>query len=180
MPQRSFRGLLLLPVLLLVAAAAVWFADLKGGEDLLIQRKYGEAATALAAALPDLPVEERPRGEFLLGHARLLAGDPAAALAVFERIEREHPDAPVADASRFLAAKACERQGDLRRAAEIYRDEIERLVGLARKEEVAATYLGLAEKALAVTPPQHERAVTFFDLALDLGLPPMRAAVVRL
>lgn len=175
---RTVRGLLLLPVLLL--SAAVLFGDLTRGEDLLIQRKYAEAAAAIESALPDLPVEQRARGVFLLGHARLLAGEHGAAIAAFESVQREHPGAVEADASRFLQAKAHERDGDLRAAARIYRDEVERLVGLSRKEEVAATYLGLAEKAIASEPPQHGRAVTFFDLALDLGLPDRRAEAVRL
>lgn len=179
MSKTTLRGVLLLPILLLLVAAIV-IADLAKGEDLLIRRKYAEAAAAIAGVIDDLPVEQRARGRFLLGHSRLLAGDHEGAIAAFRRVQADHPGAAEAAGSHYLEAKALERSGDLRAAAAIYRDEVERLVGLSRKEEVAATYLGLAEKAIAKDAPQHDRAVAFFDLALDLGLPAARARAVRL
>lgn len=170
------------PALLVVCAAlaAVFWSDLRGGEDLLIQRRYREAAAAIAAALPDLPASERARGGFLLGHAHLLAGEHAEAIAAFQAVQREHGGSAHAIQARFLEAKACERRGDLRTAAQIYREQVERLVGPHRKEEVAATYLGMAQQALAKDPPQREQAVTFFDLAVELGLPEARDRQVRL
>ncbi|MCC7061405.1 MAG: tetratricopeptide repeat protein [Planctomycetes bacterium] len=164
----------------LLLLAAIGFAELKGGEDLLIQRKYAEAATAIAGVLPQLPVEDQARGAFLLGHARLLAGDAKGAIEAFLQLQQQHGQSTYAAAGGFLRAKALERSGDLRAAAQLYRSEVERLVGLQRKEDVAATYLGLATKALAVEPPQFATAVTFFDQALDLGLSPAKARAVRL
>jgi alpha-2-macroglobulin len=164
----------------LLLLAAIGLSGLGGGEDLLIQRKYAEAATAIEAVLPQLPVEEQARGAFLLGHARLLAGDAKGAIAAFEQLQKQHGQSTYAASGRFLQAKALERSGDLRAAAQLYRAEVERLVGLQRKEDVAATYLGLATKALSMDPPQCNTAVTFFDQALDLGLSPTKARAVRL
>ena len=45
---------------------------------------------------------------------------------------------------------------------------------------MAATYLGLAEKAQLADQPDHNRVVTFCDLALDLGLKPATAVAARL
>src|SRR6185503_20258930 len=70
--------------------------------------------------------------------------------------------------------------GKFREASEVYRDEVERLTGPARKEEIAATYLGLAEKALSGESPDHGKAKTFFDLALDLGLSREKDEATRL
>ncbi|MCA8974538.1 MAG: tetratricopeptide repeat protein, partial [Planctomycetes bacterium] len=179
MRNKTLRGLLLLPLLILTAAA-VLFGDLRRGEDLLVQRKYGEAAAAIAAVQGELPVEQRARAMFLLGHARLLAGDTAGAITALRRVQQDYAGSAEVAGSRFLEARALERSGDLLAAAQIYRDEVERLVGLTRKEAVAETYLGLAEKAIAMEPAQHERATSFFDLALDLGLPAARAVAIRL
>ncbi|MHC5069103.1 MAG: MG2 domain-containing protein [Planctomycetota bacterium] len=168
-------------VFLLVTAGFVLVQDgLKKGEDLLIQRKYREAATQLEKALSDAPAAERDRVLLLLGRARWLAGDVAGAVRAYERLVRNHGGSTLVHKARFQQAEALASRGDYRAAAPIYRAEIERLVGLSRKEEIATTYLGLAEKALAKTPPDYNRAVTFFDLALDLGMSKDRERSVKL
>lgn len=168
-------------VLLLASAGFVWLSDgLKQGEDLLIQRKYKEAATQLEGALGDAPAAEQDRILLLLGRARWLAGDVAGAVRAYEQLVRNHPGSSLVHKARLQQAEALASKADFRAAAPIYRAEIERLVGLSRKEEIATTYLGLAEKALAKTPPDYNRAVTFFDLALDLGMSKDRERSVRL
>ncbi len=167
-------------LLVLLCAAATVFFDWKEGEDLLIQRKYQAAAEALEKGLPEAAVGDRDRVLLLLGRARLLAGQHDAALAAFRQMLAEQPGSALVHQARFQEARALEKSGKVREAAQIYRGEIERLIGLDRKEEVATTYLGLAEKAMGSEPPDRARAVTFYDLALDLGLSPSRAKAVRL
>ena len=166
--------------LFLVAAAAVLFTGLGEGENLLIQRQYKAAAAALEAALPQAGPQDRDRVLFLLGKAQLLAGDPAAAVAAFARLQQDESGSQLVASAAFEQAKALEKQGQLQQAAEIYRDRIAALIGLDRKEEVASTYLGLADKALGKEPPVYARAATFLDLALDLGLSDGKRRAVQL
>ncbi len=161
-------------------AAAVVRLDGRKGEDLLIQRRYEEAAAALAAALTDEQAGPRDRLLLLLGEARLLAGKPDTAASALEQMLREMPDSELAPAARFLLAKTHERRSDLRAAALVYRGEVERLIGPARKQRVAQVYLDLAQKAQTQDPPDLPRVVAMCDLAVDLGLLPELAARVRL
>ena len=79
------RGLLFLLFAVLLAAVG-HVASLQQGEDLLIQRKYAEAAAALAEAERTAPAEQKERVLFLRGRAELLAGNPEAAIATFQRL----------------------------------------------------------------------------------------------
>ncbi len=169
----------LLATSLLVLAAVRWLGPVLA-EDLLIQRQYAAAVVALEELLPAAPSADRDRILFLLGKAQLLCGRPKDAVASFGRLTTELPGSGLLSAARFQQAKALEAQGDVRGAAQVYRDCIERLIGLDRKNELAATYLGLADKAQAKEPPDHARVVLFSDLALDLGLKPEAASMVRL
>ena len=81
---------------------------------------------------------------------------------------------------RLEGAETLVRAKRMRDAAAAYRDEIERLTGPQRKQDIAQTYLGLADRALAGDKPDPTRAVTFYDLAVDLGLAPEHARSVRL
>ena len=176
-PTRRGPLFLLFAVLL---AAVGHVASLQQGEDLLIQRKYAEAAAALAEAERTAPAEQKERVLFLRGRAELLAGNPEAAIATFQRLVDAVPGTAWRSAARFQEALAHERAGRLREAAEIHRAEVQKLVGLDRKEEVAATYLALADRALGADPVDHAGAAGFLDLALDLGLPEAKARAVRL
>lgn len=171
------------PLFLLCAvllAAVGYVASMQQGEDLLIQRKYAEAATALADAERTAAPELKERILFLRGRAELLAGNPEAAIATFQRLVDGVPGTSWRSAARFQEAIAHERAGRLREAAEIHRAEVQKLIGLERKEEVAATYLALADRALGADPVDHAAASGFLDLALDLGLPEAKARAVRL
>lgn len=165
---------------LALAAAALVGDALRRGEDALIQRRYAEAATALDQALAEAKPEERERVLLLLGRARGLAGDGAGAIEAYRTLLREHPVADSRAKARFRLADTLAGNREQGEAATIYRQEVERLIGDARKEEVAATYLGLAEKAMKTEKPDWKRAVTLLDLALDLGLTPEKARSVRL
>ncbi len=174
------RSVVWLPLLLLLLAAVLRTIGVDAGEDLLIQRNYAAAAATFQQLLPGVPVGQQDRVLLLLGEAQLLAGDPTAATATLQRLLQEQPGSGLVPAAHFLMAKAHERTGDLRSAALVYRAEIERLCGFQRKEEVAALYLGQAEKAQQQEPPDWQRVVTFCDLAVDLGLDQQRAYGIRL
>lgn len=167
--------------LLLPIAAFVVFGDaLRLGEQALIQRQYREAIGHLRQALEEETAGSRDGVLLLLGRAHWLAGEHAQAVAAYQRLIDEHQHSSLFYKARFQQAEALAASGDYRAAAQTYRDEIARLTGAERKEEIAATYLGLAEKALGKEQPDHARAVAFFDLALDLGLSAEKARSVRL
>lgn len=172
----------LLPLLLCSTIAWIWLANaLRDGEDALIERRYVDAVRHLQQALTETQLQpERDRILLLLGRAQGLLGQHEAAIATYRRIEAEHGKSLLADKARFQIAETFAASRRMREAAEIYRERVTWLVGLERKEEIAATYLGLAEKAVAKDPPDHARAVTFYDLALDLGLRADRTRTVRL
>ncbi|GAB4151488.1 MAG: hypothetical protein Fur0037_20230 [Planctomycetota bacterium] len=177
---RSLTRILAILFVLLAAVAAISVGTLKQGEDLLIQRRYAEAAAALEAALPDAGPGERDRVRFLLGRARYLAGDYEKAIEAFQRLRDEEKGSALWNQAAFQQAKALEAAGKKQQAAAIAMDRIRALTGLDRKEEVASTYLGLADKALAQEPPDRARAGTFFELALDLGLSRKKDRAVQL
>lgn len=179
MMTRRALCVLLLPLLSVLLAAAL-VRNWQQGEELLIQRQYQQAVVVLEQGLAATPEAERDRVWFLLGRARFLAGDANGAIDAFRQLQQQHPGSRWVAAGRFQEARALERSGDRRGAAAIFRDEVERLVGSTRTDEVAAIYLGLANKALATDPPDHARAVRFFDLALDLGLLPAMARGMQL
>src|SRR5262249_38299989 len=136
------------------AAVTLFSLDgLQQGEDALIQRKYREAIPHLQQALADGKPDQKDRVLLLLGRAQVLAGDLEAGVKTYESLVEQIPGSPLARKARFAAAEAHAQGKRYREAALIYRDEIEKLIGLSRKEEIAATYLGLAEQALQQDPP---------------------------
>ena len=164
-----------------IGAGFVWLSDARDqGEEAMIQRRYSEAVEHLQRALTEETEGERDRVLFLLGRAQALAGSHDDAVATFRRLVSTFPQSEHVAKARFSAADSLASSGDFAGAATIYREEIERLVSLDRKEQVASIYLGLAEKALEKEPVDHSRAVAFYDLALDLGLSPEKALAVRL
>src|SRR5688572_22329569 len=126
----TLRGRLVAAGLLLLSLlAATVMVDWKQGEDLLIQRKYKEAAEALEKGLADAPPGERDRVLLLLGRAQLLAGQSDAAIASFQRLMKEYGGSGLVHQASFQEARALERAGKVREAAVIYRGQIERLIG---------------------------------------------------
>lgn len=175
------RRALLYLCLAFTAAFAFVVADALGdGENALIQRKYKDAIPHLRRALEDGKPEQKDRTLLLLARAQVLSGDLEGGVATYAELGKQVPGSPLERKARFSAAEALAQGKRFREAAAIYRDEIEKLIGLARKEEVATTYLGLAEQALQQEQPDYPRAVSFFDLALDLGLSPAKERSVKL
>ncbi len=160
---------------LVVAAAffsvTLWLAmDRHAAEEALIDRRYAEAVQILEKALGTEPAAEHDDLLLLLGRARALAGDIDGAVEAYRRLARDFPDSEWHDKAQLQLAETLARAGDHGRAAEVYRAQIERLIGPERKKEIAATYLGLAADALTAEPPRPGTAVSFYDLAVDLGL----------
>ena len=160
--------------------AATFLGTQKEGEDLLIQRRYRDAAAALSQALAEAKPGEQDRVLLLLAEAQWLAGRRDLARAALQRFEQEQPGSALLPQARYLLAKVEEGSGNLQKAAEIHRGEAERLTGFLRKEEVAKVYLELADKAENKEPKDPARTAQFCDLALDLGLRPELAQSIRL
>jgi hypothetical protein len=110
----------------------------------------------------------------LLARAQFLAGDLAAAIATYEPLVRDHPDSPQRDRAAFQRAETFAANGRLAEAAAVYREQIARLTGAERKEQVAETYLGLADRALSVEPPDPGRVLRAADSSRDAGKSRMR------
>ncbi|MEZ5963421.1 MAG: MG2 domain-containing protein [Planctomycetota bacterium] len=177
---RSLKPFSFVVFLFLALTAAALGDALHRGEEALIRRRYGDAVVALQQALAEATPQDRERVLLLLGSAQHLAGDGAGATTTYRRLVEEAPTGYLRAKARFRLADTLAASGAQRDASVIYREEVERLISEQRKEEVAETYLGLAEKALQATKPDFARAVTFFDLALDLGLSPDKARATRL
>lgn len=176
--RRSLR-LVVLPLFLLGLAAGFHLLDaLRTGEDALIARRYADAATALQKALEEEPAERHPRILLLLARAQTLAGTPDRAVQTYERLVRDHADSRLAAKAAMARAETLASSGRFAEAADAYRAQVDWLTGGDRKQEVAETYLGLADKARAAD--DWARAVMFYDLAVDLGLGDTQARMVRL
>jgi uncharacterized protein YfaS (alpha-2-macroglobulin family)/tetratricopeptide (TPR) repeat protein len=169
-----------LVLVLVVGLAATFASALREGENALIDRRYADAITALQKALSEEPIEMQPRVLLLLARAQELAGQSDAAVQTYGRILAEHVDSAAFDRAAFEQAEALIDRRRFREAADVYRGQVERLTGAPRKEEIAATYLGLADRALGGQKPDPKRAAEFYDLAVDLGLVGERAQNVRL
>ncbi|MGE0143843.1 MAG: tetratricopeptide repeat protein [Planctomycetota bacterium] len=169
-----------LVIVLVVGLAATFATSLREGENALIDRRYADAVTALQKALGEEPVERQPRVLLLLARAQELAGQDEAAVQTYGRILAEHAESAAFDRAAFEQAETLIELRRFREAADVYRGQVERLTGAPRKEEIAATYLGLADRALSGQKPDPKRAAEFYDLAVDLGLVGERARNVRL
>ncbi|MBK8976527.1 MAG: tetratricopeptide repeat protein [Planctomycetes bacterium] len=176
-PRRSLWAVL---ALALISLPVLLDDPLEQGENALIARQYQQAVGFLEQALQAAPADRQDDVLLLLGRARWLAGDLDAAVATYQRLCADHPDSRWADKAALQQAEALSARGRHREAAEVYRRQIARLTGPERKQEIAATYLGLADKALAEDPPQYARAAGFYDLAVGLGLADAKARNIRL
>ncbi len=174
-----FRPLVVLVLLALAAFVAIQ-DSLQKGRDALIQRKYADAVGHLQTALGEAEAPDKDDVLLLLARARWLAGDVEGAVADYRKLLTDYPNSELVAKARLQQAEALASAKRFQESAALYREEIERLTGAKRKEEIAETYLGLAAKALAADKKDHDRAVTFYDLALDLGLSKAKALSVRL
>jgi len=94
-------------------------------------RKYSEAVTELQryvakACDPHRAAEEAPRGLYYAGRAAVRAGQPKVALAMFQRLAREHPKSTLADDALLLRAEVLADQGKHAEAETTLRDQIKR------------------------------------------------------
>ncbi|MBL8896704.1 MAG: tetratricopeptide repeat protein, partial [Planctomycetes bacterium] len=149
--------------------------------ELLIARRYAEAATAaserLAAA--EVPADEAAELRFLVAHAKLLQGDRDGGRAALEALIAAQPTASWSSKARFELADLERAQGRHEPAAKLFRERVAALIAPERKGEVAAIYRRFATEALAKEPPDLARARAFYDLAAELGLPAAEELAVR-
>ncbi|MEO0479228.1 MAG: tetratricopeptide repeat protein [Planctomycetota bacterium] len=173
--------LILLLVSTLAAGTLHFLLDgREDGEQALIEQRYADAVRLLEGALEAAPIEEQDELLLLLARAQWLNGQIDPAVETYRRLLSNFPDSEVVDQARVQQAEALASSNRYEEAAELYRTQVERLTAPARKEEIAEVYLGLASKALASDPPDRARAVTFYDLALGLGLSEDRESSVQL
>ena len=85
--------------------AATFLGTQKEGEDLLIQRRYGDAAVALSAALAEAKPGDQDRVLLLLAEAQWLAGKRDLARAALQRFEQEQAGSALLPQARYRLAK---------------------------------------------------------------------------
>ena len=151
-------------------------------------RDYPAAVRAIdqAAKAPNAPVGYLT---YLKGRAHYLAKDYDQAAAVFEELAKAKPEGPWARRARFGKALALARKGDFRAAELIFRAEAEYLLSPARRQQIADIYLEFADRYFdppknelgeQKEKPNYERALEFYEQALEVGPKPQKRVEVEL
>jgi alpha-2-macroglobulin len=155
---------------------------------LMQDRDYPAAIRAIDQAAK---AEGAPVGylTYLKGRAHYLAKDYDLAEAVFDALAKAEPEGPWARRARFGKALALARQGDFRSAELIFRAEAEYLLSPARRQQIADIYLEFADRYFdppknelgeQTAAPDYERALEFYEQALDVGPKPEKRVEVEL
>lgn len=120
---------------------------------------------------------------YLLARAEFLAKRYDEALTAADVVREKFAKSPFARKANFLRADCFVARKDFQRADEVYLAEAKALVSLDRKEEVAALYLRIADRAFAPPTkdekPDWQRAERFYDLATQIGLKPDKLRQTR-
>lgn len=140
--------------------------------EALAERRPDDAALLLRAELDAGKITAERH--FLLARAEYLAKRLDAAIAVADAVREKWAKTPFARKAHFLKADCYVARKEFQRADEIYLAEAKALVSLSRKEEVAALYLRIADRAFAPKElgekPDHARSERFYRLAIGIGL----------
>lgn len=161
-------------------------ASLARGREALTDRRYADAAKLLqAAALEPSSAEE---AALLLGNAQFSAKDYGAAIAAYDALIQKFPTSRWLKKARFKKADALAAMGKWAQAAAIYEPELEYIVSVDRREQVATTYLKYADQYFAPVKkdkadevaPNFPHAKALYLKALEIGLTPGRTAAVLL
>lgn len=151
--------------------------------ELMQDRNYAEAIQALDQAA-QAEGAAKDYIAYLKGRALFLQKQYDAAVAAFAGLETDFPTSRWARRARFARALALARKGDFRGAELIYRKEAKYLLSVDRKQELASVYLEFAD-ALFDPPeeekkPDFERALEFYQKALEVGPQPEKRIEVEL
>ncbi|MCE9625137.1 MAG: transglycosylase SLT domain-containing protein [Deltaproteobacteria bacterium] len=94
-------------------------ARVKQGETLYNLKRYGDAAIFLEPG-PSVPTEAA-RGALLhLGMSQLRNGDEGAAVATFERVQRQYPGTPEGEEALYRAGMIAHQAGRFSEASEVF------------------------------------------------------------
>lgn len=150
---------------------------------LLQDRNYDAALAAIDVATA---AEGAPRDylSYLKGRALHLQAKYDEAIEVFQQVEQQFPESPWARRARFAQGLSLARKGDFQSAELIYRQEAAWLLSNARKQEIADIYLEFAETYFKpkeeTTPPDYQKALSFYLQALDVGPEPEKRVEIEL
>lgn len=176
-----------------LAVAVAWGADepvKPVGPDLppeirqLIQdRSYDQAVAALDQAVK----KDGAARDFLLflkGRSQHLAGNFDAAIETLSAVEKEFPESVWGRRAGFALGVSLARKGDFRAAELVYRGRAEQLLSIDRKQGFADIYLEFADTYFKPpkeeTPPDFQKALDFYNQALDVGPNPEKRIEVEL
>ena len=151
---------------------------------VLQDRKYDAAIRAIDEAIQK---DQAPRDYlvYLKGRVLSLAGKYDEAVAAFDRVPAEFPRSDWLRRARFGKAMALARKGDFRAAELIVRAEAEYLLSEDRKQQIAAIYLEFADACFDPPKrddrqPDYQKALDFYQRALEVGPKPDKRAEVEL
>ncbi len=159
---------------------------------LMQDRKYAEAAAAIDKLLAEPQAADKQDVHrdwlmYLKGRALHLAGRYDEAIAAYAQLEHELPEGRWARRARFGRAVSLARKGDFQSAEKIYREQAAWLLSLDRKQELAGIYLEFADAYFKPAPeqqleqqPDYEKALQFYNQALEVGPQPEKRAEVEL
>jgi uncharacterized protein YfaS (alpha-2-macroglobulin family)/tetratricopeptide (TPR) repeat protein len=150
---------------------------------LIQDRSYDKAVAALDEAVK----QEGAARDFLLflkGRSLHLAGNFDAAIETFAAVEKEFPETIWGRRSGFARGVSLARKGDFRAAEQVYRGRAEQLLSIDRKQGFADIYLEFADTYFKPpkegTPPDFQKALEFYNQALDVGPNPEKRVEVEL
>jgi len=166
----------LLVRIVLVSCAASWcLADEPPWapvEAALQARDYAEAIRRADTALAAADGDAREPLLYRRGLALFYAERFEEAIAAFDAQAREFPEGAWRAKARFRQADALVRLSRYGPAQEIYAAEVSRLLGAERKASLADVYIRFARDYFApqdaLTAPNYERALKFYEQALEL------------
>lgn len=150
---------------------------------LIQDRSYDQAVAALDEAVK----KEGAARDFLLflkGRSQHLAGNYDAAIETFTAVEQEFPETVWGRRAGFAKGVSLARKGDFRAAEQVYRARAEQLLSIDRKQGFADIYLEFADTYFKPpkedTPPDFQKALDFYNQALDVGPNPEKRIEVEL
>lgn len=160
-------------------------ANLAQGREALTDRRYADAIRLLELAQAGPEAEE---ANLLLIYAHFNSKQYASAISACDKLLQSFPESKWRKKALFKKADSLAALGKWGEAAAIYEPELEYIVSVDRREQVAATYLKYADGYFAPakkekedTPrPDFTRAKSLYLKALEIGLTPERSADVLL
>ncbi len=115
---------------------------------------------------------------YLEGIAQQRMGQGTAAIAAFERVEKEFTAGPWVHKARFHHAEVLSTAGDWKGAEQIWESEVSWLRGAERQRELAAIYFDLADGfsaqqtgAASLETVEYQSAIVLYQKGLELDIP---------